>query len=260
MSHNDFWHIDEGGQISVASRDAKIAGTNTTPKLLNDQRSYDLEETLDLGVIYLDRQTISWDGNNFKAQSSEASRGTLVGQIVEGDGIRPKILEYKFSGKPDVNYKVRYLYDDTKNRPEWMPEAIVIRVTSPRYTSRANALFITNFIQELVLGLAQIGQSGFGYNDFIPEGATLTNANFVTYSNGIGRILVGTNYETISISGGTVILKPDRIWKIRIFMLGFLALSIIGFGWYAIRYHSTSKNGSKIKNTNEINPLPTNSD
>ena len=118
----------------------------------------------------------------------------------------------------------------------------------PPYSKLTHSVILTNSIQEIILGSVDVGQRGYEYADFIPNGEMSNKyASYLTYTNGIGYVLVGTNYVAISDSGKTMILGKNKIWKIRLLVFGLMALCSIGFGWYAIRYHSIARKGSNYK-------------
>ena len=61
MSYENYWHISEQGQVSVANRNPTVSGTNTVTEQTYRMQDNELEEVLGLGITYFDRQSIVWN-------------------------------------------------------------------------------------------------------------------------------------------------------------------------------------------------------
>jgi hypothetical protein len=164
MSYENYWHISEDGQVSVANRNPTISGTNTVTEQNFRMLDNELEEVLGLGILYFDRKSLVWDKNHFTAQTGDEKFGTIAGYISDGDGVRPKSVEYSFS-KKDNKYKITYEYGSDSNTPSWFPRLIIFNVTSPRpmpppYSKLTHSITLTNSIQKIILGSADVGLRG----------------------------------------------------------------------------------------------------
>lgn len=238
MSHNEYWLINERNQVLVANRNPNVAGSNTPPETLNGTK-YDMaEEALNFGINFLDRSTTSWSGNDFTAKSTRADFGNISGRILEGDGTSPKSLEYTYSGKEGSKVLLNYYHESDPDRPAWCPHLVVSSAPSIK-----SAKPYTNSIQVLTIGIATVGENGYAFTDFYS--GNLSMGNLIIFSNGIGNILVGTNFDKIAKTEPTFKIK-DR-GKIRTLFWGFLILTALLFGWYIARCHPGFQKTGKIK-------------
>lgn len=244
MNQENYWFINDHNQVAVANRRADIAGTNTPPKQFNSEMDDVVKDVLNLGIENLDLPTMSWTGTSFTANSIAGSWGSIKGQITYGDGVSPESIVYKFSLKPERVFYVNYQYVNTTKRPKWMPHTIVTYLTSPKFKSKP----ITNVIEQLDLGYAEIGAQGYRYQDFYTNMIGITNANLIVYSNGVGNIEVGTNFVAIQEAAATIpLFDLQNIWKARFIFMAILSASLFGIGWFIVRAYLQNK---KINNEN----------
>jgi hypothetical protein len=239
FSYLDKWYINEYGQVTIISRDSKVSGTNTPQEKTISEKLSTVEDVLNFGIFLIDRQSVSWVNDNFRAQTTMPTEfGYVSGRIFGSNVLMPSCLEYKFSNRKNTSYKVVYEYNDDGKRPAWVPYKTILSITSPEFSASANSLLITNTIERLVVGLTNVGVSGYVYQGFLPNGVVLSNGNFVVYSNGIGYALVGKNYQKVEAPTATVLGNPTRLKAVRIFFFIFILVNIIGFGWYVTRCRS----------------------
>jgi hypothetical protein len=130
-----------------------------------------------------------------------------------------------------------------------MPSATLLAVTSVKYTPEQNSLLITNLILTLELGTVDLDKCGYKYTDFLPPGDSLADGKLEIFSNGVGRVLIGDHFETVSKVQNTFVLPPRSRWKARLVFALFALSSSIVFGWYLTWCHSTVKPLVKSKKT-----------
>lgn len=229
-SHDDYWLINERNQVVIANRDPRIAGSNTPPEYLSVSKLAKIQDVLNLGINNLDRNTLSWNGNDFTAKNDRADHVSISGRIVEGDGISPKSLEYTYLG---VRRLVNYYYEADPNRPVWCPHLIVVAAVT---SSFGNIKPRTNSIETLTLGKADVGEIGYVFTDFYL--GNLDMGNLIVYSNGVGNMLVGTNFERIANTPPTFNVSFKNRGLIKAFFFGFLIVIPLVFGWYVARRRS----------------------
>ena len=221
------WSIDGNGQVAVGGPDPREEAASDPVQKKVENHIKIVEDILALGILYLDRGTISWSNNTFQAQTRDVNWGMISGDISGGDGIRPESLDFHYSGMKDYQYKAIYHYDNDGRRPAWMPHVILLYASSPQRTQRQNSLAVTNTILDLAVGFVKLGANGYDYKDFIPAGDVLTTGNFLVYSNGAGRILIGNHFETFSVAQkDEMIVNPVSRQRARLvfFTIGILTL------------------------------------
>ncbi len=238
-SYLDTWYINENGQVTKLSRDPHISGTNAPPNKNILERMSLLEDALSFGIFLLDRKSVSWINNNFKAQTIMPEKyGEIFGHISGSDGVRPDCLEYKFLNKKDITYKVTYEFNNDGKRPDWMPYKTILSIRSPKFNDLQNSLLITNTIEKLIVGLTNLGPTGYAYQSFLPDGDEVTNGNLVVYSNGISYVLAGNHFEKVGSPATAIFANPAKLKIARVFFFIFIILNLLGFGWYAARSRS----------------------
>jgi hypothetical protein len=242
-SYLEKWYINEYGQVTIASRNPTISGTNTPVGQVVDDRRILIDEILNMGIFSLNSQSVLWTNDNFEAELTIPDQlVTISGHITGSNALRPDYLEYRSSNLKDTAYKVTFEYNDDGKRPSWMPYKTILVMSSLRQDAKAGPRFYTNTIEQLVMGLTNVGEFGYVYRDFLPKEVSITNRNLVVYSNGIGYVLAGNVYEKVVQSPTAPVLNSkEKLKVVRIFFCFFLLLSFITFWRLATRCRQENK-------------------
>jgi len=234
VSYFDKWYVNEYYQVTIASQDPAISGTNTPLEKITAERLNLLEDVLNLGIFGLNSHSVIWSNDNFVAVATRPEESINVsGHIVGDNASRPDYMEYRCSNRKELTYKVTFKYIDDGNRPSWMPYKIITAVSSLQPGARV--ISFNNTVEQLVIGLTNVGKFGYVYKDFLPLYFSVTNGNLVVYSNGVGYVRLGNSYQTVLSPTTTLLSNPRKLKAVRILFYIVIFLSVIIFWWLATR-------------------------
>lgn len=237
-SYGNVWYINETRQVSVEGFSASTSAGNTPPDKLSGDLHDVVGEALNLGIAYLDLDSVKWvDDETFQASSSIASRGTISGRILEGDGVAPKLIEYNYSGLKGARFTITCRHENNRV-PDWLPNTVVMTVA----LSNGKGFSQTNTIEELTYGVSTLGSNGYEYAQFMPANTIYTNANLVEYSsNGVATTKVGDIVVKVAAASNYKPLSGTSKTLVRVAFFVLLATGVLLLGWLTIRANRIRK-------------------
>lgn len=180
-SLRDFWVV-HGTDVAIADKRREISGTNTHPEVSAVGMKRVFDDSLNLGINGLLKESMVWNTRTtFVAQS--VGSGTIRGSLLLKEGGQVAGLAYTYDGIPGMTCRVDYAYGGSL-LPPWMPTQVVMNYYSQGrgLTSRC-----TNMIHELRMGSQWPGAAGFIPSQFVPN---MDWANpMAYYSDGVAHIV-----------------------------------------------------------------------
>lgn len=230
----------KGGEIDLAMATGRGSRKISANKADGDALAaqFDLRRVANYGVGLLIPDTLTWDGNRFKAEEwgpgwpQTTNRETIEGQIVEYVGNLPRRIRIHCDAWPKsmIAAEIESIYD-SKDISRWFPTDIIISAVTLSSVVPINRIKIL----DIEFGSAELDAYGFSPAMFVKINTNNPPNIFMT-TNGVVYWVNGDRLEEIKSAGPLPTRRPYSRQLLWVVVSGLTAALFFAFWLRRAKY------------------------